>query len=379
MFKSYIKLAFRGLVNNKVFSFINIFGLAIGLTCCLLISMYIYKEFSYDKHLHLGDRLYQLDTYSKMDGKEGRSGKTPAPMAPAMQLAFPEIESYTRMIDAFQDDKTLLQYKDGKDVKSFYETKGYFADSTFFRLFTYNFKEGNPATALNEPNSVVLSEEIERKIFGNEPALNKTLHINSNTNGEYDFKVTGVFIPSKTPSHIDARFVMSMKGGDVGAWVNSMTDMVNNNMFYSYLLLKPGIDPKKLEAKFDAFIQQHAGEDLKASGRMKKQYLTPVRDIHLYATEGNVTPGGNLSFLYILISIAVVTLLIACVNFMNLSTARSSKRAIEIGVRKVLGAEQKSLVRQFLWEAILLSFISFLISLVLTILLMPLFEKISGK
>jgi len=314
-----------------------------------------------------------------MDGKEGRSGKTPAPMAPAMQLAFPEIESYTRMIDAFQDDKTLLQYQNGKDVKSFYETKGYFADSTFFRLFTYNFKEGNPATALNEPNSVVLSEEIAKKIFGDQPALNKTLHINSTTNGEYDFKVTGVFIPAKTPSHIDARFMMSMKGGEVGEWVNSMTDMVNNNMFFSYLLLKPGTDPKKLEAKFDAFIQQHAGNDLKASGRTKKQYLTPVRDIHLYATEGNVTPGGNLSFLYILISIAVVTLLIACVNFMNLSTARSSKRAIEIGVRKVLGAEQKSLIRQFLWEAILLSFISFLISLVLTVLLMPLFEKVSGK
>lgn len=379
MFKNYIKLAYRSLTRNKAFAFINIFGLAMGLTCCLLISMYIYKEFSYDKHQQLGDRLYQLDTYSKMDGKEGRSGKTPAPMAPAMQLSFPEIESYTRMIDAFQDDKTLLQYQNGKDVKSFYETKGYFADSTFFRLFTYNFKEGNPATALNEPNSVVLSEEIANKIFGNQPALNKTLHINSTTNGEYDFKVTGVFIPSKTPSHIDARFIMSMKGGELGAWVSELTDMVNNNMFFSYLLLKPGTDAKKLEAKFDAFIQQHAGEDLKASGRTKKQYLTPVRDIHLYATEGNVTPGGNLSFLYILISIAVVTLLIACVNFMNLSTARSSKRAIEIGVRKVLGAEQESLVRQFLWEAILLSFISFLISLVLTILLMPLFEKVSGK
>ncbi len=379
MFKSYIKLAYRSILKNKMFSFINIFGLAIGLTCCLLISMYIYKEFSYDSYQKLGDRLYQLDTYSKMDGKEGRSGKTPAPMAPAMQQEFPEIESYTRFIDAFQDDKTLLQYQTGKDVKSFYETKGYFADSTFFRLFTYNFREGNPATALNEPNSVVLSEEIANKIFGSEPALNKTLHINSTTNGVYDFKVTGVFIPSKIPSHIDARFVMSMKGGEVGEWVSGLTDMVNNNMFYSYLLLKPGADAKRLEAKFDAFIQQHAGSDLKASGRSKKQYLTPVKDIHLYATEGNVTPGGSLSFLYILISIAAVTLLIACVNFMNLSTAQSSKRAMEIGVRKVLGAEQTSLVRQFLLEAVLLSFISLLISLVFAVLLMPLFEKVSGK
>jgi len=379
MLKTYIKLAFRSLVKNKVFSFINVFGLAIGLTCCLLISMYLFKEFSYDAHQKLGNRLYQLGTSSIKDGEENRSGHTPAPMVPAMQMEFPEIETTTRLVDAFEDDKTLLQYQTGGEVKSFYETKGFFADSTFFRLFTYSFIDGNPASALNEPNSVVLSNEIAKKIFGTEPALNKTLHINSNTNGAFDFKVTGVFTPSKTPSHIDARFVMSMKGGAVGQWVASMSNMVDNNMFFSYLLLKPGTDPKALEAKFDGFIQKHAGDDLKASGRNRKQYLTPVRDIHLYATEGNVTPGGSLSYLYILMSIAIVTLLIACVNFMNLSTARSSKRAIEIGVRKVLGAEKTSLVRQFLWEAVLLSFISFIISLLFTLLLLPMFQQVSGK
>jgi putative ABC transport system permease protein len=300
-------------------------------------------------------------------------------MAPAMQQEFSEIESTTRIINAFQDDKTLLQYQAGKEVQSFYETNGVFADSTFFRLFTYNFIEGDPVTALNEPNSVVLCDEIARKIFGAAPALNKTLHINSNTNGAYDFKVTGVFTPSKTPSHINARFIMSIKGGDIGTWVNSMTDMVNNNMFYSYLLLKPGADPHRLEAKFDAFITRHAGEELKASGRNRKQFLTPVRDIHLHATEGNVTPGGSLSYLYILMSIAIVTLLIACVNFMNLSTARSSKRAVEIGVRKVLGAEKKSLVGQFLWEAILMSLVSFVVALGITVVLLPLFEQVSGK
>jgi putative ABC transport system permease protein len=264
-------------------------------------------------------------------------------------------------------------------LTSFYETDGYFADSTFFRMFSYKFKEGNSTAALNEPNSVVLSEEIAHKIFGVEPALNKTIHINSNTNGAFDFKVTGVFVPSANPSHIDARFFMSMKGGGVGEWVNSMTDMVNNNMFFSYLLLKPGTDAKKLEAKFEGFIQKHAGDELKASGRNRKQYLTKVGDIHLYGTEDNVTPAGSLSYLYILMSIALVTLLIACVNFMNLSTARSSKRALEIGVRKVLGAEKNSLVRQFLCEALLLAFIAFLFSLLFTVMLTPLFEKLSGK
>jgi putative ABC transport system permease protein len=379
MFKTYIKLAFRNLVKNKAFSLINIFGLAIGLTCCLLISMYLYKEFSYDKHQKFSSRLYQLGTLGIKDGVEQKSGTTPAPMVPAMQHEFPEIESNTRLLGAFQDDKTLLQYQEGKEIRSFYETQAYFADSTFFRLFSYDFKEGDPVTALNEPNSVVLSQEIAEKIFGKESALNKILHINSTTNGEYDYKVTGVFIPSKNPSHIDARFILSMKGGDVGAWVNEMTDMVNNNLFYSYLLLKPGADPKKLEAKFADFIERHAGAELKSSGRYKKQFLTKVADVHLYGPEGNVTAGGSLRYLYILISIAIVTLLIACVNFMNLSTARSSKRAAEIGVRKVLGAEKRSLVFQFLYEAILLAFISFLIALGLAALLMPLFEKISGK
>jgi putative ABC transport system permease protein len=280
----------------------------------------------------------------------------------------------------FQDDKTLLQYKEGKDVRSFYETKGYMADSTFFRLFTYNFKEGNPATALDQPNTIVISDEVANKIFGKQSALNKTLHINSTTNGAFDFKVTGVYTPSKTPSHIDARFIMSMQSGEVGPWVRNMTSMVNNNLFYSYLLLKPGANASQLQAKFDAFLQKYAGADLKASGRDRKQYLTPIKDIHLYAnSEGNVTPGGSISYLYILLSIAIITLLIACVNFMNLSTARSSKRAMEIGVRKVLGAEKRSLVRLFLTEAMLLSLIAFIFSLLIAVLLMPVFEQVSGK
>src|SRR5438046_2373296 len=221
MLKTYIRLAFRSLLKNKIFSFINVLGLAAGLTCCLLISMYIYHELNYDAYQQYADRLYQLGTRHLMNGKESRAGSSPATIAPLMQHDFPEIESTTRFTSLFEDDKTLLQYSINKQVNSFYETKGYVADSNFFRLFTYNFKEGNPATALNEPNTVVLSNEIAKKIFGNQPALNKVIHINSNTNGEYDFKVTGIFIPSKTPSHIDARFIMSMKGGCIGDWVSS--------------------------------------------------------------------------------------------------------------------------------------------------------------
>lgn len=380
MFRSYIKIAFRNLIKNKAFSFINVFGLATGLTCCLLISMYIYHELGYDKHHSKGDRIYQVGTTSIQEGKTSRYSTTPYPLAPTMQQEYPEIESFTRLIKAYEDDKTLFQYTDKKEIRSFYEGQGYLADSSFFRVFSYDFKEGNPATALNEPNALVISEEIAEKIFGNESALNKTIHINSSTNGSSDYKITGVFYPSKNLTHIDARFIMSMQSGEIGAWVSGITEMVNNSMFFSYLLLKPGTDAKKLEAKFEGFINKHLGEDLKAQGRGREQFLTRLKDIHLYAnTEGNVTPLGSVRYLYILLSIAIITLLIACVNFMNLSTARSSKRAVEIGVRKVLGAEKNSLIRQFLWEAILLSILSFLFSLALTALLIPTFENISGK
>lgn len=380
MLKTYFKLAFRTLLKNKVFSFINIFGLSIGLTSCLLISIYVIREFSYDSYQNLGSRLFQLDAISASDGKEYTTGHTPAPMAPALQLEFPEIESTTRLIDAFQDDKTLVQYQSGKETKSLYETKGFFADSTFFRLFTYKFKEGNSSTALNEPNTVVLSDEIAKKLFGNEPALKKVIHINSNTNGEYNLKITGVFQSIATPSHIDARFIMSLKGGSMGEWINSMgSNLVDNNMFFTYLLLKPGTNPNQLEKKLKNFMDKYAGAELKSSGRSVKHFLVPVKDIHLHATEGNVSAGGNIAYLFILISIAIVILLIACVNFMNLSTARSSKRAIEIGVRKVLGAEKKSLIFQFLWEAILLSIFSFLVSLCFAGLLLPFFENATGN
>ena len=380
MFKTYIKLAFRSLVQNRVFSFINIFGLAIGLTCCLLISLYIFHEFSYDTQHQNGRRLYQVGSAMTVNGEARRSASTSAPMAKALQQEYPEIASTARLMPAFEDDKTLLQYRQGKDLLSFYETGAYFADSTFFQLFTYRFREGDPRTALQAPNSVVLSEEIARKLFGREPALNKTIQVNSTTNGAHDFKVTGVFIPSATPSHIDARFFLSFRGGAVGEWMSEITNMVNNNMFYTYLLLKPGVDAAKLEAKLPGFVDKYMGADLKASGRKREQFLTAVPDIHLYAhTDRNVTEGGSVRYLFILLSIAIVTILIACVNFMNLSTARSSKRAVEIGVRKVLGAERKALVRQFLWEAILLALVAFAFSILFAVLLLPLFEQVSGK
>ncbi|HYJ38350.1 MAG TPA: ABC transporter permease [Chitinophagaceae bacterium] len=381
MIKNYFKIAWRNLMKNKTFSFINVFGLAIGLTSCMLITLYLYSELTYDSyHKNIG-QLYQLGTTFVKEGKEDRTANTPAPMARTMQQEFPEIERTTRLMKTFSDDKTLLQYASPSgERKSFYETKAYLADSTFFQVFTYKFIEGDPATALSNPNSLVLSKEIARKLFGNESAINKVLRVSSSTNGDHDFNITGVFEPAKIPTHIDARFFMSIKGGDIEEFAGREADLASNNMFHTYLVLRPGSDPKKLEAKFPAFIDKYAGKDLRAMGFHKKQFLTAVRDIHLFAnTSSNVTPQGSVTYLYILASIAVFTLLIACINFMNLSTARSSKRSAEVGVRKVLGAERKNLIWQFLGESVLMSLIAFAFALGIAWLLLPLFAEVSGK
>ncbi|MCO4291834.1 ABC transporter permease [Solitalea sp. MAHUQ-68] len=381
MLRNYIKIAWRGFKKNKTFTFINVFGLATGLTSCLLIALYLNNELSYDKHYKNADRIYQLNTVFVKDGKESASATAAAPMAKTMQEVFPEIEQTTRLLQTFVDDKTLFQYNDRGTLKPFYEDHGFLADSTFFDVFTYQFKEGNPLKALSEPNSLVISEEIAKKIFGNESALDKVIHVNSNTNGENDFKVTGVFVPGKKPSHINARFFMSMRGGTMEQLINRQSsDLITHNMFFTYFRLKPNASAKTLESKFPAFVNKYLGEALRKVGLGRKFTITPLTEIHLASgLKNTVTPAGSVTYLYILASIALFTLLIACINFMNLSTARSAKRSAEVGVRKVLGAEKSALVRQFLSESILMSLFAFGFAMLVTRVMVPLFAQVSGR
>jgi putative ABC transport system permease protein len=383
MIRNYLKIAWRNLMKNKVFSFINVFGLSAGLACCMMISLYIIHESQYDRYQKNGNNIYQIGTFFLKVGQDLRSApNTPAPMAQMMKQEFPEIGQTTRLLRLFSEDKTLIQYSPTNEAtKSFYEEKGFLADSTFFRVFTYNFVEGSPFSTLSEPNTLVLSQEIAKKIFGDQPALNKIVHVSSSTNGDHDFRITGVFKPFSAPSHIDARFIMSMQGGDIEDYIKRRgTDLASNNMFYTYLALRPGSDAQKLEKKFPAFMQKYAGKDLKEMGMDKRQFLVALKDIHLRSgMADNVTPPGSVMYLYILGSVALFILLIACVNFMNLSTARSSKRSAEVGVRKVLGAERGSLIGQFLGESLLMSFIAFILGLSLTVLLLPAFNHVSGK
>lgn len=382
MIRNYIKIAWMNMKKNKFFTFINIFGLSAGLACCMLISLYIVNEISYDKYQRNADDIYQLGTIFVQQGKETKMPSTPAPMGKTMQMEYAQVVQSARLLPLFADDKTLIQYKSNNQTPaSFYETGGCIADSTFFKMFTYDFIEGTQATALDNPKTVVLSEEIAKKIFGNQPALNKVIHISSNTNGENDYLVTGVFRPIRKPSHINCRFFLSLRGGAMDAYIAERgTNFVNNNMFYTYLQLKPGSDKKILQAQFPAFIEKYAGNDLKAMGVGKKMFLTALKDIHLRSgMNNNVTPPGSLTYLYILASIALFTLLIACINFMNLSTARSSKRSAEVGIRKVLGAERSSLISQFLGESVLISLVAFVFALAITMFMLPAFNSVSGK
>jgi putative ABC transport system permease protein len=385
MMQNYLKVAWRNLMKSKVFSFINIFGLTIGLTSCVLIVIYLYHETHYDQFQVYADRLYQVDETFVSGGKEERWAGSPAPLAATLQQVFPQIEGTARLLPLSGDDKTIFQIGgNASNLKSYYEDKGALADSGFFKLFTYQFLAGDPHTVLSDPYSIVLSEDIARNIFGSpEAAMNKAIHVISNTQGEYDYKVSGVVSLPQGPSHIDSRFFLSMYGGYYGDWIKkNSNNLANNNMFATYILLKKGTDPASIEKQFPAFVDTYEGKDLKTSGFYKKQWLTKVTDIHLHAnmTYGkDITPEGSVTYLYILASIALFVLVIACINFMNLATARSIKRSAEVGVRKSLGASRLSLVRQFMGEAMLMALLAAVGAAVLSYALFPGFVHLSGK
>jgi putative ABC transport system permease protein len=383
MFQNYFKIAWRNLLKNKAATAINVFGLTVGLSACMLIVLYVVHENSYDRHFKNSSQIYQLGTTMIREGKENNTAGTPFIMGETMQQEFPEVESNTKLLSIFTEEKTLMRYLPEKGApQTFYEPKGYIADSAFFNVFSYEFTEGSRATALTNPKSIVIAEEIAKKFFGNQPALNKNITISSNlTGGDVIFTVTGVFKESNRPSHIDARFFLAFTGGAMDEYIqNQGRNFVNNNMFFTYLVLKPGADAAKLQSKFPAFINKYVGAELKQAGFSKKQYIVNLKDIHLKSgVEVNATPSGNLTYLYILISIAVFILLIACINFMNLSTARSSKRSAEVGVRKVLGAEKSALIKQFLGESLLMSLIAYVLSVSVVFLVVPVFSEVSGK
>jgi len=371
MLENYIKITFRNILKNKVYSLINISGLAIGITCCLLTILYIQDERSYDKHHPEAYSIYRVATILKMGGDPSRMATSPGPLAFTLKQEYPEIEQVTRLVSPPDQQKQVVVY----DNNSYFETNGYLADSTFFSIFSYHFSQGNPNLVLREPNTVVLSEPMAKQIFGSENPINKILTIS-----EQDYKVTGVFSQPVTKSHINARYFISIYSKGLGEYINSTRDFVGGNFIYTYLKLRPDAQSKALEAKFPAFLEKYAGEKMKAAGVSKSHFLQSVPDLHLYSSlEHESGANGGIVYIYILSSIAGFILLIACINFMNLSTARSGKRAKEVGMRKILGAYRSTLIRQFLGESLIMSGLAILVACVLTLISLPLFNELTSK
>jgi putative ABC transport system permease protein len=375
MIRNYLKTAIRTLRKNVGFTIINVLGLALGLATCMLIVFYVVDELSFDKYNTKAERIYRADMQIKFGGIDQLYACTPAPLSAAFESDFPEVEKSVR----------LLQ-RGGYNIKkgdlNIQENKVIFADSTLFDVFTLPMIAGNPQKALVEPKSVVITETTAMRYFNTTQVVGKTLTLNEHLL----YTVTGVIKDIPTQSHFNYDFILSMSTTEESrenAW------LANN--FNTYILLKPGTNAKQFEAKLPALMRKYAGPQLQsglnitfdafeAGGNKYDLSLMPLKDIHLKSNMvSELDRNGNIQYVYIFGATAVFILLIACVNFMNLSTARSANRAREVGVRKVLGSRRKYLVAQFLSEAIIVTFVATVIALVAAYSLLPAFNNLSGK
>jgi len=375
MFKNYFKIAFRNLWKNKGFSAINIFGLASGLAICLLILFYVNNELGYDRYNAKADRIYRVDGDLQFGGNHFVIAQSPDPVGPTLKQDFPQVEQFVR----FRDHGGIMVKKGNQNIE---EDKVIYTDSTLFSVFTLPMIQGDPSTALVQPNSVVITESTAKKYFNSTDVVGKTMIIGDTGN----YKITGVIRDIPKQSHFHFDFFISMYGQLSPYEINQWT----SNNFNTYIVLKKGSNADLLSSQLNDFVMRYVApvfqslnitpEEFKKQGNYLHYTLMPLQKIHLYSNKsGELEANGNIEYVYIFSLIAFFILLIACVNFMNLSTARSANRAKEVGVRKVLGSLRKNLIMQFLSESVLISFISLALALVIAALLLPYFNQLSGK
>jgi putative ABC transport system permease protein len=362
---------------NKLFSFINIFGLSLGIATCFIIMMYVQNELSFDRFNKNSDRIVRIVFKADINGGKIFEANVMPPVAQTMKNDYPEVQDATRLqVGGTQK----ITYQD----KTFKDDEMAFVDPNFFSIFTLPLIEGDAKTALQQPNSIIISKTIAKKYFGDEEPLGKTLVFPDNKN--VSFKITGVMDNVPENSHFHFDLFASMLSMD-----NSRSDSWMGSNFFTYLLLKTGADYKKLASKLPAMVEKYMGPQIQQNmGISLKQFITkgnylgfalqPLTSIHLYSHSNyELSPPGNAMYVYIFGAIAIFMLLIACINFINLSTAGASQRAKEVGVRKVIGSGKFQLIKQFLIESGLLVFIALLISVVLVKLALPFFNSISGQ
>ena len=371
MLKNYLKVALRNLWKNKAFSAINIVGLAVGIAVCLLIVLYVTDELSYDKYNENADRIYRIDADIYFNNTSAIFAVAPDPLALTLKREYPAVEEMTRV--NYEND--VLVKKDNQNVQ---DHNCAYADSTFFKVFTIPMISGNPSTALKEPNSIIIDETTARKYFNSTNVLGKTLFMDNNTN----CKITGVIKDIPKQSHFHFHFIRP-RGKDNDSWLSNNT--------YNYILLRKGVTQAEMQKNVDATINKYVGRDLEqqlhssmkdlaSKGNHFTYNLIPVTDIHLHSNKQyEIENNSDATYVYIFSIIAVFILLIACVNFMNLSTARSANRAKEVGIRKVAGSMRRELITQFLTESVLLSFFSLVLAILLAMVLLPLFNQLSSK
>ncbi|MCE6991041.1 ABC transporter permease [Dyadobacter sp. CY323] len=374
MFRNYFKIAQRNLLRHKSFSFINILGLTVGLTCCFLILVFVRHELSYDTFHAKYDRIYRLNYMPKFAGYSQFIGLTPAVASPLLPDYFSEIETSARV---YRSNATIEVPTDSntRPVK-FDEDHFYFADSSLMDIFSFQFLEGNVRTALKDKYSVVITEKISGKYFGGQNALGRTLIYE----GKHPLKVTGVIKELPDNSHIRIDLL-----SDYQTMFATESELVRTNLpqnwvithSSTYVLLRPGRSPATVNARLPKFLATHADKEL---AKDIEYTLQPLTDIHLNAeVESNQEVSGSMTYIYVFLGIGFMTLLIACINFVNLSTARSLKRAREVGIRKALGSEKSQIVAQFLGESLLLSGIALFFALVLISLLLPALNHLTDK
>lgn len=370
MFTNYLKIALRSLLRQKSFSAINIIGLAVGMACCFILALFVRQELRFDADIPNVNRMYRtIGTITR--AHEGTSTTIPNsqfPLAAALKADFPEIEKIVRLN---ANGNVLLAFGSTK----FLEKRIMYADNGYFQMFPSEFLSGNPQTALANPGSIVLTEDIAKKYFGNESALGKTLRLN---NAE-DVTVSAVIknIPANRHLRFDALMPMQAL---VGRWQREGVN-VDNMWFgftnqYTYLQLKEGINVEHLRQQFPAFIERKMKSILERIGRGFVLDLQPLTEIHLHPLEGEIQPQGSILTLRIVGGIALVILILACINFMNLSTARSTRRAREVGMRKVFGAVRLQLIFQFLAESVVISCLALVLALALVEATLPFVNRL---
>lgn len=360
MIRNYLKIAIRNLVKNKVYSFINIGGLAVGFTVFCLIALYVADELSFDNFHAKGDNIVRLVHHAEWEGGEAHHAVTSAAFAPALKAEFPEIKEAVRMVP---EGGGVITFKD-KTVKA---GNILFTDKNVFDVFTFPFITGNPKTALSEPNTIVITESLANKIFGNaKNALNQTVVFDKTVAN----KITGVVQDIPSNSHIQFEGLRSLSANFTAGWQDSN--------LYTYLLLNDGVDKSKLEAKFPAFAQKTILKEMPVVSY--KMELQQIRDIHLHSNlQYEIGANSSINRVYLFIALAGLILIIAIINYMNLATARAGLRTREVGVRKAIGSTQSDLMGLFIVEALTLSIIASVISAFLITSLLPFFNQLADK